>query len=674
MPRYRVIAKSAAKEGDIQVPGKKLALQRIPDSEADPRGSSLPGPGEGDITFWSAIFDDKSVKEGIEALKTALAEKRAAEEKARRAAEEAQRADAAADVFISNITHMDEASLLDASAWPSRKVQQHVLNEMKARNTQLLSDVREAAESHFAKLARGVQRVPAQRLTGSFQITSALHGVTVTFLRCVHDYHAKSSPPPTGLNLVRGEDLLDAVGKLSHMINSADVQADELPVVPTVHELFRSGAFSPLPQAQVGIFGPVIDILLENHFLNAQDLFRLALANKSFLYAFAFYPPTPLLADTMRQEMLKLWLSNAGPVLKMVNWDLDAPRRLAEERRRQEEAARPNRGRGALRGGMRGTGRGGAAPQRAVAQSTGLPFGTLTPFVEPAASRRASDLQALKKRLESALAADIQGAKAHVPWGGGFTVELELAGAVRVNFSQSACIHRVDTSGGADLTYQNIANSLEHDRELYAQQLQLALKDLSKVKNSFIGETCILLVPLEGTMNNLMVVDVPFASLLISAGKMTWWQALYTGGGELAHIPFASGKRAKPQSVMSKQAALLQERAVDFDRLPRHLKTYSDYEKYMAQKRLTATEEGYAIEREDLDPDIQQQKLDAYMHQEYELHAAFLNEFFPEIWTVPPSHQPLYAALVTVHYLSRVYGVSAELHEHICSELDRQRQ
>jgi hypothetical protein len=211
-----------------------------------------------------------------------------------------------------------------------------------------------------------------------------------------------------------------------------------------------------------------------------------------------------------------------------------------------------------------------------------------------------------------------------LPWGCGNRVLMKMGdredgNAVRLVFSHDTRIVCEETDG--DLTYNEIVKTIERLPPLVvAREMRDAFANLSRLQQPFFGELAILLVGLEGTQNNLMVLNVPMVNDLVNAGALTWSGALFSDHKGLPALPFAGDGKSKPKNPMSLQAQLILQRGPNVGG-------------YMAKL------------------------FDSYMEKQYDLHRLFLRTFLPGLNRVPRAHRPRVCAFAIMFYLMRVYGI-----------------
>lgn len=211
-----------------------------------------------------------------------------------------------------------------------------------------------------------------------------------------------------------------------------------------------------------------------------------------------------------------------------------------------------------------------------------------------------------------------------LPYGLNRHVGLVNTGAVRLIFSQGVEILQEINPGAKkdDLSYENIVKYL---KTLDAAQLRIELaRVFRRLEHArpFIGELAILLIGIEGSQNNLMVLHAPMVLDLVSAGEITWSQALFTGQRKptldcMPWFAYASDQTQKGgPGVMERQGLVLKS---GFDQ------TLYDVAKSSKGKKKNLTDQekraqGYDIFRE------------VFMRREFLLQERWLRRFVPDLF------------------------------------------
>lgn len=451
------------------------------------------------------------------------------------------------------------------------------------------------------------------------------------------------------LNVLTGEDLLYTVGRLSMMVNDVDyLPSDTRPIplnwtsdrflrereqlqpeaIPRIlGQLSSSGGSQHAPtmpftnyqrdagyriyeilrrqlvgQLQGGVmpirWNPADLWLLTSacSFLNADDashaIRALAVCNKRFLVLTSVAAPESLLTDPLRCEAVVSVALQLGRVLSR------SPR-LLENR-------------------------------------SSSPGYSLTDLVKARRNQLVQQIVLLQRGLSDAYgklelvkwARSREFRNLALPWGGGHQVALAYAGSVRLVFSQALSImHEIGdrSSAALDLSYERIVDYLDRlPRRTVSDELAQALANPVAVRNAFFGELAILLVGIEGSQNNLTVMQAPMCMDLVACGQLTWAQVLF----ERRDIPFfvmGADKTEKGPQPLVRHGQILNNQSPG---------------------------------RERQDPSWS--KFENFLQRELDLNLLFFKVFFPRLSTYPERERLILSALCLARYLALKFNIGPE--------------
>ncbi|HEY0480571.1 MAG TPA: hypothetical protein VGD37_23805 [Kofleriaceae bacterium] len=212
-----------------------------------------------------------------------------------------------------------------------------------------------------------------------------------------------------------------------------------------------------------------------------------------------------------------------------------------------------------------------------------------------------------------------------LPWGGGHQVALAYAGSVRLVFSQALSImHEIGdrSSAALDLSYERIVDYLDMlPRRTVTDELAQALANPVAVRNAFFGELAILLVGIEGSQNNLTVMQAPMCMDLVACGQLTWAQVLF----ERRDIPFfvmGADKTEKGLQPLVRHGQILKNQSSERDR-----------------------------------QDPSWSKFENFLQRELDLNLLFFKVFFPRLSTYPARERLILSALCLARYLALKFNL-----------------
>jgi hypothetical protein len=471
-------------------------------------------------------------------------------------------------------------------------------------------------------------------------------------IQCVLEVVNETKGDEPALNIVNGEDLLACVGRLSMMINPADYAApDTRGTVPLnwtsgdrLKERHGSGGFKRLlekdPQRiekiqknvasaklelatvkqtldefrcqalwrvyqtcmrvedkQRKSFGQKIAEKLETSvarsivegafalllpLLAAPDLLSVASLSRRFLVLAAFQPATAAPADPLRMRLIAslakraaTMISNLDPKGKPLDGFHKIDLSMGNSFMKTWNQARGNN--------------------------------ALLDEVEQAEGSGSDELRNIELRM-----------------GDGHAVGLAYTRSVRLMFSQAAQIldEVDDHSAALDLGYKRIVKYLTKRGRAGAEELLAALTSTQRLRSSFFGELALLLVSIEGTQNNMSVLQAPMLADLVAAGEISWANALWEKGVPLFPMAAdAKDKGAEPLIRLSK--------VITKGELPDA--TAKDADKFKT-----------------------------FLEQHYEVNRRFFGAFFRPIGGLPPPRRLIASALIAIAYLCERFNLSRE--------------
>jgi hypothetical protein len=525
----------------------------------------------------------------------------------------------------------------------------------------------------------------------NIKLTKRFHKSIQRVLYCINLFNRKED-----LNIVTGQDLLYTVGRLSMMIADEDFlpfwdsrpfpvnwttetflrgrmtpRRQELGFAPqhvsnTLQALNRyrgskehykhsgfkefygglSGALFKMKDSQQKSKDSVLKRLhLESlaptlmQFLDKSSFLNLALTNKSFLMIASMYPVQKLSHESPRVQTVVDLVFRAAKALKAGNFQPLQVQNLGQ----LEALLSPrvpikflpyNKNTAKIPGGIV---LGGNENKRIMFSPTPVPR-----------TIPSKDLETFTGHIDESERSFPYSMKLHLGRELNRSVSMVNTGALRLIFSQGVEILKlVDPKNkNNDLSYENIVKYLNMVKDI---RLRSEIDRVFRAPGSvspLIGELAILLVGIEGSQNNLMVLHAPMVLDLVRSGQMTWDEALFLGERQpnLKSMPwfaFASDQSQKGgKGVMERQAALLQNEAFDEER-------------YQVARRVTEREEDLELTPEEQQAQGYDTFRDVFMAREFMLQRRFIATFFPEIFETKFFSEE--ALLDTLEYLIEYY-------------------
>lgn len=465
------------------------------------------------------------------------------------------------------------------------------------------------------------------------------------------------------LNVITGEDLLYTVGRLSMMINEQDFLANDTRAIPLnwmppnllkarthlssanidqisrgltatadeqrrltapfrnyvsdanfrVYQIVRGSLLKNLGGTLPIVWTPadnlVLDLVLRmTQFMGARDVtetfLKLAATNKRFLVLVSLMPPETLLEDAPRRDAVVQSFNTLAKVL--------------------------------------------AGKKNLLENTHNTDAYSLQDLVKAKRNALITNVQQMEKSFSKMLGG-VELVKAMrkpefrnmaLPWGNGRHVGMAYAGSVRLVFSQALSImHRIGdfSSAALDLSYERIVDYLDLlPPANVIEELSRALGMPSQVRNPFFGELAILLVGIEGSQNNMTVLQAPMCLDLVANGHLTWAQVLF----QRQDIPFfvmGADKSEKGLRPMMRHSQMLSKGALSPEEQIEG--TYSKFQKFF--------------------------------QRELDLNQLFFKVFFPRIAAHEETDQLVLSALCTAHYLCGKFNVSGRARQRIFHNLTR---
>ncbi|WP_223645810.1 hypothetical protein [Corallococcus sp. EGB] len=525
----------------------------------------------------------------------------------------------------------------------------------------MANEVYAEALKRFAELTGGpptreqTSTAPVARVFFEQHQLRLFHGVIQLVLDAVN--RAKGNEAE--LNVVTGEDLLYTVGRLSMMLNDADYLPSD--TRPTPHNWTRESFLRERPQLQDQAVGTIVARLGESQRQQHAPSRRLTAyegdvrfrvysilqrklkeqmgdtfplkwteGDLNILNALIEQTTSSLFSDSDRQQLIKSLAYSNKRFLVLVG--VMPPQSLLDDPARRDAVVEVALSLGRL------------LKKRAnLLLQTHLENNSMPEL--PKARR--NDLSSKIKTLEGAFKKDSDAVELvkwrkkgefrnmDLPWGGHHAVGLAYAGSVRLIFSQALAIMNAigdQSSAALDLSYERIVDYLDRlPREEVTTELQAALGNPLAVRNAFFGELGILLVGIEGSQNNMAVMQAPMVMDLISMGRMTWAQALF----QRLDIPFfvmGADKTEKGKKPLERHSKVIQQ--IAFTEEERRDETFPKFENFL--------------------------------QRELDLNALFLKTFFPALARLDENSQLIMSALIIQGYLRRKFNLSLKA----CRTLD----
>lgn len=464
------------------------------------------------------------------------------------------------------------------------------------------------------------------------------------------------------LNVITGEDLLYTVGRLSMMINEQDFLANDTRAIPLnwmppdlfkarthlssaniehisrgltataegqrrqtapfrsyvsdarfrVYQIVRRSLLKnlggTLPIAWTPADMLVLDLILRmTRFMGARDatetILKLARMNKRFLVLVSLMPPDTLLEDAPRRDAVVKSFTTLAKVL---------------------------------------------ARKKNLLENTWGKNYSLDDLVKAKRSALIMNVQQMEKAFGKTLdGIDLMKAMQKpefrnmaLPWGNGRHVGMAYAGSVRLIFSQALSImHRIgdDSSAALDLSYERIVDYLDLlPPASVIEELSRALRIPGQARNPFFGELAILLVGIEGSQNNMTVLQAPMCLDLVANRHLTWAQVLF----QRQDIPFF---------------------VMGADKNEKGLRPMVRHSQMLSNGALSSAEQSEAT----------YPKFQRFFQRELDLNLLFFKVFFPQIAAHEEMDQLILSALCTARYLCSKFNVSGRAQRMIFHNLAR---